>query len=151
MDNLIIRAMVTYIFDNSLTLLVLNILLFHAYLSTNTVPVFINHCYFMPLLHLYLHYLPFPTPPLPCAAPAPHPPPVMTEPHPMAKQRPTEQPSDQQSESLSWSVLYVHGTFCNAVHRMINLLFNSNTTTSFSDDLIEIAMFTQRTSHHWYM
>ena len=36
----------------------------------------------------------------PCTAPAPYPPPVMTEPHPMAKQRPTDQPSDQQSEPL---------------------------------------------------
>ena len=61
---------------------------------------------------------------VPCTAPAPHPPPVMTEPHPVAKQQPTEQPSDQQSEPLLWSVLYIYGTFCVSWHGTV-LLYNA--------------------------
>ena len=71
----------------------------------------------------YVHHFPFPTPPLPCTAPATYPPPVMTEPHPMAKQRPTEQPSDQQSEPLLWSVLHME-PFCMSWHRTV-LLYNA--------------------------
>ena len=40
----------------------------------------------------------------PCTAPVPHPTPVMTDAHPMAKQRPSE-PSDDQSKPL-FSSLY---------------------------------------------
>ena len=46
-------------------------------------------------------------PPVPCTAPVAHPPPAMTEPHPMAKKRRTEQPSDEQSETLLWLVLHM--------------------------------------------
>ena len=42
--------------------------------------------------------------PVPCTAPVPHPAPLMTEAHPMAKQRPME-PSDGQSKPL-FSSLY---------------------------------------------
>ena len=47
-------------------------------------------------------FVPFASSPsLPCTAPAPHPPPVMTEPHPMAKQRPTGSPHNERKCLLS--------------------------------------------------